>query len=82
MLSNPEDRKALLDAVKEISNCYTKAELERLAVKDIVSAISEKLGIPARTIRKISRLYHKQNFNEEQQSFEELESLYSEMTSI
>jgi len=82
MLSNPEDRKSLRDAVNEISNAYTRTEAERDLVKDIVATISKKLDIPPRTIRKIARIYHSQSFNEEQQSFEELESLYSEMTNV
>ncbi len=80
MISNPEDRKKLRNAINEISNSYTRIQAERDLVKEIVVDISDKLQIPKRTITKIARIYYKQNFNEEQESFEELESLYEEMT--
>ena len=81
MISNPEDRKKFRNAINEISNSYTRIQAERDLIKDIVVDISDKLQIPKRTITKIARIYYKQNFTEEQQSFEEMENLYEEMTS-
>jgi hypothetical protein len=42
--------------------------------------MSDQFNIPKRTISKLARIYYKQNFVEEQQSFEELETIYEEIT--
>lgn len=74
--SSPADKKAIKDAMQEISNSLTRIEAERDHVKETVKEISNKYQIPTRAFRKLATTYHKQNFNEEAASFEEFETLY------
>ena len=46
MLSNPADRKKLLDCVKELSDSMLRAEAEKSLQKEAISDIAEELDIP------------------------------------
>lgn len=76
MISNPEDRKKIKNALQEISDSLTRMEAERDLIKDIVKDVSDNYQLPKKYINKMARIYHKQNFQITQQETEELESLY------
>lgn len=80
MISNPADRKAIREALQEISNSLTRVDAERDLVKDIIADLSEKHELPKKTVAKLAKVYHKQNFTEEQQQFSDFEELYAEIT--
>jgi len=74
--SSPEDRKKILDALIEISNSLTRIEAERDLIKDILTSVEDKFELPKKYTRKLSKIYHKQNFTEVQEEQDTLETLY------
>jgi hypothetical protein len=75
-ISNPEDRKKIKNALTEISDSMTRMEAERDLIKDIVNDVVDNFKLPKKYVNKMARIYHKQNFQTEQQETEELEALY------
>lgn len=74
--SSPADRKAIKDALQEISNSLTRIEAERDMIKDILQAVQDNQKVPKKYVRKLAKIYHKQNYNEVQQEQDDLETLY------
>jgi uncharacterized protein YukE len=79
MINNPEDRKKINGALQEISNSMTRIEAEKDLIKNIVNDLSEEFQLPKKTVNKLARVFHKQNFDQESQDFDELETLYEEI---
>ena len=75
-LSNEEDRKKLLNVLKECSNSLTRIAGERDLIKESVSDVSEKLQLPKKLVNKMVKIYHKQNYDEEVATNEQFELLY------
>lgn len=82
MISNEVDRKKFKDALQEISNSMTRTAAEKDLVKEIVDDLSDVFQLPKKTVNKLARIYHKQNFSQEAQEFDELETLYEEIVNI
>ena len=80
MLSNPADRKVLLDAVQELSNSMTRVDGERDFQKEAIGDVAKKLNLEKKYVRKLARIFHKNNLNEVKQENEDVETLYFEMT--
>lgn len=78
--SSPADRKAIKDALQEISNSLTRMEAERDLIKDILQTVQDNQNIPKKYVRKLAKIYHKQNFAEIQQEQDEVETLYETVT--
>ena len=76
LISNPEDRKKIKQALIEISDSMTRIDAEKDLIKDIIQDTSDNFKLPKKYLNKMARIYHKQNFSKEQQETEELESLY------
>ena len=70
------DRQAIKGAMSEISNAYTRMEAEREFVREALKELEDKVGIKAKYLRKMSRIYHKQNLVELTSEMEDLEGLY------
>jgi hypothetical protein len=75
-----EDRKKLHNALVEASNSLTRIDAERDLIKNIINDTNKNFQIPKKTIKKLIRVYHKQNFSEEVATHEEFESLYETVT--
>lgn len=80
MLTSPADRKVLLDAVQELSNSMTRVDGERDFQKEAIVEVAKKLNLEKKYVRKLARIYHKNNLNEVKQENEDVETLYFEMT--
>ncbi len=78
--SNPADRKAILECMKEISNSMARMESEREFVREAIKDICEKQELSKKTFRRMAKEYHKQNFNKEIEEHEEFESMYETIT--
>jgi regulator of replication initiation timing len=79
-ISNPADRKKIRDALQEVSNSMTRISAERDLIKEIVSELAEEYELLSKKqINKMARVYHKQNFSEEQAASSEFELLYEEI---
>jgi tRNA(Ser,Leu) C12 N-acetylase TAN1 len=76
ILSNPADKVAVRNALKEISGSLTRIEAEREHIKDTIAAIADKYELPKKTFRRMAKVYHKQNFTQEQEEQQEFELLY------
>jgi hypothetical protein len=82
MINNQADRKKFNDALQEISNSMTRVDAEKDLIKTIVADLSDTFQLPKRTVSKLAKIYHKQNFSQEAQEFEELETLYEEVIKL
>ena len=80
MLSNPADRKKLLDCVKELSDSMLRAEAEKSLQKEAISDIAEELDIPKKYIAKVAAIYHKQNYSQVQTELDDINTLYEAIT--
>lgn len=80
MITNPADKKAIRDALREISSSLTRIEAERDLIKEAIKNVSENYQIPKKTFRRMAKVYHKQNFNQEIEEHEEFENLYENIT--
>jgi hypothetical protein len=78
-ISNPADRKKIRDALQEISNSMTRVDAEKDFIKDAVTDISDNFKLSKKTVNKLARVYHKQNFNQEVEQYQEFENLYEEV---
>lgn len=74
------DRKEFQGAIREISGSMTRMEAERDLIREIIKEKSDKFQIPKKTISKIAKTYHKQNFQQAREENEEFETLYEEVT--
>lgn len=74
---SPEDKKKIKGSLIEISNSMTRSDAERDLIKEIVNEMHDTFDIPKKTIKRMARIYHKQNFHTEQQEMEELGELYT-----
>ena len=82
MLSNPEDRKKLYNAVVELSNSMTRVDAERDYQKEAVTTIADELDIEKKYVRKVAAIYHKQNINTVKVENEEVEELYDIISNV
>tara|TARA_R110000868_G_scaffold358709_1_gene620423 strand:- start:90 stop:356 length:267 start_codon:yes stop_codon:yes gene_type:complete len=80
VVNNPADRKTVLNALSEYSNSATRAEAEKDLQKNIITELSDKVGIEKKYITKLASMYHNQNFQQFQQEKEEIEELYESVT--
>lgn len=74
--SNPEDRKKVLNALKEISNSLTRMDSERDLIKEILINLEDEFELPKKYMRKVANIYHRQNLSEEKSAFQEVEDIY------
>lgn len=81
-ISNPADRKKLLDCLKECSNSLTRIEGERDYIKEAVTDIAKQLQLPKRIMNKMVKVYHKQNYDEEVATQEQFEQLYETVVDL
>lgn len=82
MLSNPADRKKLYDAVQELSNSMTRVDAERDFQKEAIADVAGALNLDKKYVRKIARIYHKNNLTEVLQETEDVSALYTDMLNI
>jgi len=74
--SNPEDRRKIVNALNEMSASFTRMDAERDLQKDILATLEEDFELPKKYMRKVARIYHKQNLIEERSNFQEVEDIY------
>lgn len=76
-ISSPTDRAKIKKMLGEISNSYTRIAAERDLIKETISEMSQEFNLPKKTLNKMAKVYHKQNFHVEQADHEEFEDLYT-----
>ena len=61
----PTDKAKILGMLQEIANSLTRVEAERDLIKEILERMQEECEIPKKLGRKLAKVYHKRNFEEE-----------------
>jgi hypothetical protein len=59
------DKAKVLGCLQEISNSLTRIEAERDLIKEILQKMQDECEIPKKLGRKLAKVYHKRNFEEE-----------------
>jgi hypothetical protein len=80
--SSPEDRKAILIAVQQISESLCEISTAHVQINEILKALSTKYKLPAKTFRKVAFMYHRQNVNEFENETAEIKEVYKSVTSV
>jgi hypothetical protein len=76
----PNDRLKLEGALKDMSASLARQEAERDMQKNIIGDICNELNLAKKVFRKLAKVYHKQNFDDEVATHEEFEKLYETVT--
>jgi len=71
-----QDKKKIKDAMQEASNSLVRIDAERDLIKNIVEDLNDNYKINKKTLNKMIKTYHKQNFPDEVASNDEFETLY------
>lgn len=71
-----EDKKALLDAVVQISLSLGKIDTEREHIKDIAQGAEDTFGIKKKYINKMAKVMHAKTFADLREESSHFESLY------
>jgi len=79
--SSPEDRAKVQSALKEISAAMTRAEAERDYINESLKMLEDEFELPKKYMRKVARVYHKQNINEVKNEFSDIEDIYTAVAS-
>jgi hypothetical protein len=73
-------KKGIRNCLDEISNSLTRIEGERDNIKSIVDRCAEEFQMNKRITRKLARIYHKRNIEEERAEQEEIHATYDLVT--
>ena len=76
----PNDKLKLEGALKDMSTSMTRVEAERDLQKNLIGDICEELDLNKKVFRKLAKVYHKQNFDQEVTTHQEFEQLYEAVT--
>ena len=79
--SSPEDRKQVRDRLSEISDSLIRIEAERDHINDILSDLQNEYELPKKYMRKVAKVYHKQNIHEVKEEFSDIEDIYNAVSS-
>lgn len=82
LISNPEQKKQIKNALDEISHSLTRIASEQDLIKEIKQNIFEEFKdlLTKKQINKMSKVYHKDNFRTEVQEAEDFSSLFESIT--
>ena len=68
--------------LSEISDSFTRIEAERDLIKETIEALSDDFDIDKKILRKMARIYHKQNYSTVEAEQEELALLYESVVGV
>jgi len=75
-VSSPIDRQKIKKMLAEISSSMTRIEAERDLIRETIKEMSDQFQLPKKTLNRMAKVYHKQNYNQEVADHEEFETLY------
>lgn len=75
-ISSPADRDKIKKMLAEISGSMTRMEAERDLVRETIKDMSKQFNLSVKTLNRMAKVYHKQNYNQEVAEHEEFEELY------
>jgi len=76
----PNDKLKLEGALKDMSTSFARQDAERDYQKNVIGDTCEEMSIPKKIFRKLAKVYHKQNFEDEVATHMEFEQLYESVT--
>lgn len=75
-ISSPTDRLKIKKMLGEISGSMTRMEAERDLIRETIKEMSQQFQLPKKTLSRMAKVYHKQNYTQEVAEHEEFEDLY------
>jgi len=75
-ISSPTDRAKIKKMLAEISGSMTRMEAERDLIRETIKTMSDEFQLPKKTLSRMAKVYHKQNYTQEVAEHEEFEDLY------
>lgn len=75
-----EKKARLKGCLQEISNSMTRMEAERENITAIVKRMADEFELNKKVSRKLAKIFHKRNIEEERGDFEEIANTYEEVT--
>lgn len=73
----PTRKKIMMDALGVIDAAMHRADAERSLIKAEKKKIREEMEMKTKTVNKLAKAFHKSDFREEKDLFEEFESIYN-----
>ncbi len=70
------DKAQVLGCLQEISNSLTRIEAERDLIKEILQKMQDECELPKRLSRKLAKVYHKRNYEEEVAEQSDFQTVY------
>ena len=70
------DKQKVKYVLTEVSNSMTRIEAEKEFIKDAIDGASKIHEIPKKTLNKMARVFHKNNYAQELSSIEEFTTMY------
>jgi hypothetical protein len=74
--NDPVVQKKIKDALFEASCSYTRIAGEKDFLKELFEDLSKDVDLPKNYLAKVSKIFHKQNFNELTADQESIQELY------
>ena len=74
--TSPEDRKAILSALDQISAAMSDMQTQKEQIREILKALEDKYKLTTKTFRKVALMYHKQNVVEFENETSEIKEVY------
>ena len=75
-IQDPEIRNKVRAALGEISASITRIEAEKDLIKEVVKKLSDETSIPKSVLNKSAKVYHKQNYKQQVEEYENFQQLY------
>jgi len=72
----PTQKRTIKSCLEEISNSMTRNEAERDNIREIVNRLHVEFDFNKRMSRKLARVFHKRNIEEENAAHQELSDTY------
>jgi hypothetical protein len=70
------DKAKVLGCLQEISNSLTRIEAERDLIKEILQKMQDECELPKKLSRKLAKVYHKRNYEEEIAEQSDFQTVY------
>ena len=74
--------KALKGAIDEINVAFQQIEFQNNAIKDVVDATYDSLGVPKKIIKRMAKVYYNQSIQTEIDEFKDFEALFEAITEV
>jgi TolA-binding protein len=74
--------KALKGAIDEMNVAFQQIQFQNNAIKDIVDATYDSLGVSKKLIKRMAKVYYNQSIQSEIDEFKDFEALFEAITEV